>query len=146
MTDLCSICFCSLLQNINYISLTEVLRESFSNLQMAQQSFSLAQSNMNYSHPNVPPSNVTNVNPQPSALPVQTAISVSQQTQTSQVPSQATASLFANRPDQHSPGKAPLTVDQLHITRNLPSTSSAGVNYQVVVKCIVKMLYILLRW
>ncbi|KAG7224026.1 hypothetical protein INR49_015283 [Caranx melampygus] len=121
-----------LVQNINYMSLKEVLRESFSNLQTAQQSSSMAQSN--YSHPNVPSSHVTNFTPQPSVLPVQTAVSVSQQTQAS-VPSsgfnnphfsQATASLFANQPDEQSPGKAPLTVDQLQITRNLPSTSSAG--------------------
>ncbi|XP_022617819.1 protein JBTS17 [Seriola dumerili] len=44
------------LQNINYMSLMEVLGASFSNLQLAQQSSSLAQSNMNSSHPNVPSS------------------------------------------------------------------------------------------
>lgn len=47
-------------QNINYVSLMEVLAASFSNLQLAQQQqqqqySSLAQSNMNFSHPDEPP-------------------------------------------------------------------------------------------
>ncbi|XP_056260195.1 ciliogenesis and planar polarity effector 1 isoform X1 [Seriola aureovittata] len=128
-----------LVQNINYMSLMEVLGASFSNLQLAQQSSSLAQSNMNSSHPNVPSSHVTNFIPEPNPLPVQTAISVSQQTQAS-VPnsgfknphfSQAAACLFADQPAEQSLGKIYPTAGQFQITRNLPSTTSgAGVNYQ----------------
>uniref|UniRef100_A0A3B4XUB5 Uncharacterized protein n=1 Tax=Seriola lalandi dorsalis TaxID=1841481 RepID=A0A3B4XUB5_SERLL len=121
--------------------LMEVLGASFSNLQLAQQSSSLAQSNMNSSHPNVPSSHVTNFIPEPNPLPVQTAISVSQQTQAS-VPnsgfknphfSQAAACLFADQPAEQSLGKIYPTAGQFQITRNLPSTTSgAGVNYQVL--------------
>lgn len=122
------------------MSLMEVLGASFSNLQLAQQSVSLAQSNMNISHPNVPSSYAANIIPQPNALPVQTAISVPPQTQAC-VPnsasnilqsSQAPACMFADQSAIQSPGKT----SQHHTTRNLPSTANgAGVSYQVLLKC-----------
>ncbi|GAA6217096.1 uncharacterized protein C5orf42 homolog [Lates japonicus] len=128
-----------LVQNINYMSLMEVLGASFSNLQLAQQSSALAQSNMNSSHPNVPSSYTTNFITQPNVLPVQTAISAAPQTQAG-VPnsgsnnthfSQAPACMFADQPAVQSSGKTSPTDGQHQITRNLPSTvNSAGVNYQ----------------
>ncbi|XP_044029035.1 ciliogenesis and planar polarity effector 1 isoform X2 [Siniperca chuatsi] len=130
-----------LVQHINYMSLMEVMGASFSNLQLAQQSSSLAQSNMNSSHPNVSSSYATNFIPQPNALPVQTTISVAPQTkacvpssgsnnpQFSQVP----ACMFADQPAIQRSGKTSPTGGQLHTTRNLPSTANgAGVNYQVL--------------
>ncbi|XP_034459066.1 ciliogenesis and planar polarity effector 1 [Hippoglossus hippoglossus] len=72
-----------LVQNINYMSMMEVLGASFSSLELAQQNSSLAQSSMNSSHPNVPSSHVTNFIPQPNVLPVQTSVSVAPQTQAS---------------------------------------------------------------
>lgn len=59
----------------------EVLGASFSNLQLAQQSYSLAQSNGNFSQPNVPASCSVNLFPQPSTLPVQTDIRTAPQRQ-----------------------------------------------------------------
>ncbi|XP_060931057.1 ciliogenesis and planar polarity effector 1 [Limanda limanda] len=72
-----------LVQNINYMSMMEVLGASFSSLELAQQNSSLAQSNMNLSHPNAPASYVTNFIPQRNVLPVQTSVSVEPQTQAS---------------------------------------------------------------
>ncbi|KAF3702035.1 Protein JBTS17 [Channa argus] len=69
-----------LVQNINYMSLMEVLGASFSNLQLAQQSSSLIPSTMSFSHPNVPSSHAASF-PPPNALPLQTTISVTPQTQ-----------------------------------------------------------------
>lgn len=72
-------CFvCPFRQNINYMSLMEVLGASFSNLHLAQQSYSLAQSNVNFSQPNVPASHPA---PQPSTLPVQTYTTTAPQRQ-----------------------------------------------------------------
>lgn len=126
----------------------EVLGASFSNLQLAQQSSALAQSNMNSSHPNVPSSYTTNFITQPNVLPVQTAISAAPQTQAG-VPnsgsknthfSQAPVCMFADQPAVQSSGKTSPTDGQHQITRNLPSTvNSAGVNYQVLAKCILKL-------
>ncbi|XP_042251450.1 ciliogenesis and planar polarity effector 1 isoform X3 [Thunnus maccoyii] len=128
-----------LVQHINYMSLMEVLGESFSNLQLAQQNSTLAQSNMNSSHLNVPSSYPTNFTPQPNALLVQTTISGTPQTQAC-VPrsessnpqfSQAPACMFADQPAIQSSGKPSPTGDQCHSTRNLPSIANgAGVNYQ----------------
>ena len=78
---------CPLLQNINYMSMMEVLGASFSSLELAQQNCTLAQSNMNSSHPNVPSSHVTNFIPQPNVLPVQTSVAAAPQTQASVPPS-----------------------------------------------------------
>lgn len=50
----------------------EVLGASFSNLQLAQQSYSLAQSDGNVCQPNVPATRSANLLIHPSALPVQT--------------------------------------------------------------------------
>lgn len=131
----------------------EVMGASFSNLQLAQQSSSLAQSNMNSSHPNVPSSYATNVIPQPNALPVQTTISAAPQTQAfvpssgSNYPqfSQAAAYVFADQPAMQSSGKASPAGGQHHTTRNLPSTANgAGVNYQVLLKCSVMLSHIVL--
>lgn len=137
-------CFYSLLQHINYMGMMEVLGASFSSLQLAQQSSTLAQSNLNASHPHVPPSHVTNYIPQPNALPDQTTISVAPQTQSTSAsnnpqPSQATACMFADRPALQIAGKTSLTDGHPQITRNLSSAASgAGVNDQVWSKCIVK--------
>ncbi|CAB1447747.1 unnamed protein product [Pleuronectes platessa] len=72
-----------LVQNINYMSMMEVLGASFSSLELAQQNSSLALSNMNSSHPNAQSSSVTHFIPQPNVLPVQTSVSVAPQTQAS---------------------------------------------------------------
>ncbi|XP_019938136.2 ciliogenesis and planar polarity effector 1 [Paralichthys olivaceus] len=119
-----------LVQNINYMNMMEVLGASFSSLQLAQQNSSLAQSNMNPSHPNVPSSYVTNFIPQPNVLPVQTSVSVAPQTQASVPPSgsnyphhsQATACMFADQPAVQSSGKPSRTDGQHQITRNPSST------------------------
>ncbi|XP_034064419.1 ciliogenesis and planar polarity effector 1 isoform X2 [Gymnodraco acuticeps] len=128
-----------LVQHIHYMSLTEVLGVTFSNLQLAQQSSSLAQSNVNFSHPNVPPSYATNAIPQPNALPLQTPISVPPQTQP-HVPSsgsnnlqfsQAPACILAEQPAIQSSGKTSHAGGQNHINGNLPSAANgAGVSYQ----------------
>ncbi|XP_040012827.1 ciliogenesis and planar polarity effector 1 [Xiphias gladius] len=123
-----------LVQHINYMSLMEVLGASFSNLQLAQQSSSLAQSNMNSSHPTVSSSYVTNSIPPPNALPVQTTISVTPQTQAN-VPcsgsnnphfSQAPACMFAEQPAVQSSGKTFPRGGQCQITRKLPSTANGA--------------------
>ncbi|XP_047185530.1 ciliogenesis and planar polarity effector 1 isoform X1 [Scophthalmus maximus] len=128
-----------LVQHINYMGMMEVLGASFSSLQLAQQSSTLAQSNLNASHPHVPPSHVTNYIPQPNALPDQTTISVAPQTQSrlptsasnNPQPSQATACMFADRPALQIAGKTSLTDGHPQITRNLSSAASgAGVNDQ----------------
>ncbi|XP_059214508.1 ciliogenesis and planar polarity effector 1 [Centropristis striata] len=119
-----------LVQNINYMSLMEVLGASFSNLQLAQQSSSLAQSIMSTSHPNVPSSLAANFIPQPNALPVQTTTSVPPQTQ-SHVPSsrsynpqysQAPACMFADQPAIQSSGNQPHTISS--------TAEGAGLSYQ----------------
>lgn len=134
------------------MSLMDVLGASYSNLQLAQQSSSLAQSNMNSSHPNVPSSYATNFISQPNALPVQTTISVAPQTQAcvpssgSNYPqfSQAAAYVFADQPAIQSSGKTS-PAGSHHTTRNLPSTANGpGVNYQVLLKCSVKLSHIVL--
>ncbi|XP_040914910.1 ciliogenesis and planar polarity effector 1 [Toxotes jaculatrix] len=120
-----------LVQNINYMSLMEVLGASFSNLQLAQQSSSLAQSNMDSSHPNVPSSYATSFIPRPNALPVQTTISVPSSGSNNPHFSQATACMFADQPAVQCSGKTFPTDCQHQITRKIPSTASgAGVNYQ----------------
>ncbi|KAK7898647.1 hypothetical protein WMY93_019500 [Mugilogobius chulae] len=58
-----------LVQNINYMSLMEVLGASFSNLQLAQQNASLAQSNLSF-HSNVPWLNVQHAMPPQNAQAV----------------------------------------------------------------------------
>ncbi|KAM8829024.1 ciliogenesis and planar polarity effector 1 [Spinachia spinachia] len=70
-----------LVQHINYMSMTEVLGASFSNLQLAQQSSSLARSQMNTSHPNAPPSHAPNFIPQPNPIAGPTNVSPPPQTQ-----------------------------------------------------------------
>ncbi|KAK5852080.1 hypothetical protein PBY51_023582 [Eleginops maclovinus] len=116
-----------LVQHINYMSLTEVLGATFSNLQLAQrESSSLAQSNITTSHPNVPSSYAI---PQPNALPLQNTLSVPPQTH---VPtsgsnnlqfSPAPACVSAEQPAIQSSGKTSHTGGQNHINENL-----AGVN------------------
>ncbi|XP_062290536.1 ciliogenesis and planar polarity effector 1 [Scomber scombrus] len=128
-----------LVQHINHMSLMEVLGESFSNLQLAQQNSSLAQSNTNPSHPNVPSSCAANFTPRQNALSAQSTISRAPQTQAC-VPcsessntqfSQAPACMFANQPATQSSGNLSPTVDQCQSTRNLPSIANgAVVNYQ----------------
>nr|XP_040053253.1 ciliogenesis and planar polarity effector 1 isoform X3 [Gasterosteus aculeatus aculeatus] len=122
-----------LVQHINYMSLTEVLGASFSNLQLAQQSSSLAQSQMNTSHPDAPSSCAPKFIPQPNPITGQTNISV---------PPQTRASLPNSRFDpQSSPAAAHATVDQSafqssgnisptgsrhHTTRNLPPAANGA--------------------
>ncbi|XP_068609265.1 ciliogenesis and planar polarity effector 1 [Brachionichthys hirsutus] len=128
-----------LVQNINYMSLMEVLGASFSNLQLAQQSFSLAQSNRTSFQPNAPSSATTDSTPQPHALPVQANISVTPQTE-ARVPSseatnapfgQAPAPVFADQPSRQSPERSSPTGSQRRNTRAQSSTTDgAGVNRQ----------------
>ncbi|XP_056287984.1 ciliogenesis and planar polarity effector 1 isoform X2 [Pseudoliparis swirei] len=127
-----------LVQNINYMSLMEVLGASFSNLQLAQQSSSLAQSVMNTSHPNVPSYAPTFI-PQPNPFGVQTTVSLPPQTQAcfpnsrnnNPESSPAPACPLAEQPAFQSSGKTSPTGSQCHTTRNLPSTANgAGVHYQ----------------
>ncbi|XP_032394686.1 ciliogenesis and planar polarity effector 1 isoform X3 [Etheostoma spectabile] len=124
-----------LVQHINYMSLNEVLGASFSNLQLAQQSSSLAQSNMNTSHPDVPSSHATDFIPQPEASPVQTTITVQPQTQACVLDPRSYNPQFSQGPvrmfvDQSS-GKPSPTGGQHHTIRNLPSNANgAGVNCQ----------------
>lgn len=125
------------------MSLTEVLGASFSNLQLAQQSSSLAQSQMNTSHPDAPSSCAPKFIPQPNPITDQTNISV---------PPQTRASLPNSRFDpQSSPAAAHATVDQSafqssgnisptgsrhHTTRNLPpAANGASASHQVWLKC-----------
>ncbi|XP_054468861.1 ciliogenesis and planar polarity effector 1 [Anoplopoma fimbria] len=121
-----------LVQNINYMSLMEVLGASFTNLQLAQQSSSLAQSN-------VPSSNATKFIPQPNPFPVQTTITLPSQTQAclpnsrynNPPSSQAPAGMVADQPALQSSGKTSPTGSQHHTTRNLPSTANgAGASHQ----------------
>lgn len=115
----------------------EVLGASFSNLQLAQQNSSLAQSNMNSSYPNVPPSYAANFFPQPNSLPVQpnqrqayVPSSGSINPQFSQVP----ACMCADQPARHSSGKSHVTGCHHHAI-NLPSTANdADTTYQVLLK------------
>ncbi|XP_008284693.1 uncharacterized protein C5orf42 [Stegastes partitus] len=128
-----------LVQNINYMSLMEVLGASFSNLQLAQQSFSMAQADMNSSHPNVPSSFNTRFIPQPNALPIQTPSSAAPQVEAS-VPnsasnnsqlSQTPACMFAAQPAMQSSAKSSSAGNQYHNNTSLPSNASgAAVNYQ----------------
>lgn len=136
-----------LLQHINYMSLMEVLGASFSNLQLAQQSSSLAQSSINSSHPSVPSSYATNFIPQPNALPVQTTFSVTPQTQAC-VPAPGSSNpqfsqhvcMFADQPAVQSSVKTSPAGGQHHTTRKLlPTANGERVNYQVLIKCHVKL-------
>lgn len=129
------------------MSLMEVLGASFSNLQLAQQSSSLAQSNMNASHPRVLPPDGTNFIPQTDALPVQPSISVTPQThacvQCSELnnnrPSQDSACLFTGQPAIESLVRTDV---QQHTTRNPTSTASgAAGNHQVFVECFIRLCY-----
>lgn len=133
------------------MSLMEVLGASFTNLQLAQQSSSLAQANMNSSHPNVPSSYAANFFPQPSTLPVQPNISVAPQRQAPSSGSnnpqfnQNPACMSVDQPARHSSGKFSPTGCHHHTTVNLPSTANdAAVNYQVLLKCLFKLWQILL--
>ncbi|XP_034403492.1 ciliogenesis and planar polarity effector 1 [Cyclopterus lumpus] len=130
-----------LVQHINYMSLMEVLGASFSNLQLAQQSSSLAQSVMNTSHPNVPSSYAPTFIPQPNPLGVQTSISLPPQTQAclpnsrnnNPQSSEAPVYMRADPPAFQSSGKTSPTGSQRHTTRNQPSTANGagvGVSYQ----------------
>ncbi|XP_068429824.1 ciliogenesis and planar polarity effector 1 isoform X2 [Clinocottus analis] len=128
-----------LVQNINYMSLMEVLGASFSNLQLAQQSSSSAQSVTNTSHPNVPSSFAPTFIPQANPLAVQTTISLPLQTQACLLnsrnhnpqSSQAPACMLAHQPALQSLGITSPTGSQRLTTRNLPSTTNdGGVSYQ----------------
>ncbi|XP_069569860.1 ciliogenesis and planar polarity effector 1 isoform X2 [Brachyistius frenatus] len=127
-----------LVQHINYMSLSEVLGASFSNLQLVQQS-STAQPDMNSSHPPVPSSFITNPIPEPNALPVQTTISVAPQIQAfvsnpgSNNPqfSRTAACTSADQPAVQSSARSCAAAEQHHTNRGRPSNASgAGVNYQ----------------
>ncbi|XP_051794635.1 ciliogenesis and planar polarity effector 1 isoform X2 [Acanthochromis polyacanthus] len=128
-----------LVQNINYMSMMEVLGASFSSLQLAQQSFSLAQSDMNSSHPNVPSSFNTRFIPQPNVVPTQSTMSAAPQVHSS-VPNtgsnnpqlcQNPVSMFAAQPAMPSSAKSSSAGNQYQNNMNLPSSASgAGVNNQ----------------
>uniref|UniRef100_A0A3Q3FV11 Ciliogenesis and planar polarity effector 1 n=1 Tax=Labrus bergylta TaxID=56723 RepID=A0A3Q3FV11_9LABR len=133
--------FSFFLQNINYMSLMEVLGASFSNLQLAQQSSSLAQSNMNSSQLHVPSTNAPSFNPQLNAFPLQTNIPMTPETQGCvQTPaskitqfSQAPACESADQPDLQNSGNTCPASSRCHISMDVASTSNvAGVDYQVL--------------
>ncbi|XP_074546537.1 ciliogenesis and planar polarity effector 1 isoform X2 [Halichoeres trimaculatus] len=111
-----------LVQNINYMNLKEVLGASFSNLQVAQQSSSLAQSQINFTHPGVPSTNAASFN-----LPVtpQAQACAPNPASTNPQISQAPVCTPADQPAVHSAN------NQHHITSNLASVSNgAHANYQ----------------
>ncbi|XP_060918031.1 ciliogenesis and planar polarity effector 1 [Labrus mixtus] len=130
-----------LVQNINYMSLMEVLGASFSNLQLAQQSSSLAQSNMNSSQLHVPSTNAPSFKPQLNAFPLQTNIPMTPETQGCvQTPaskitqfSQAPACESADQPDLQNSGNTYPASSRCHISMDVASTSNvAGVHYQAM--------------
>ncbi|KAM6975927.1 LOW QUALITY PROTEIN: ciliogenesis and planar polarity effector 1 [Tautogolabrus adspersus] len=130
-----------LVQNINYMSLMEVLGASFSNLQLAQQSSSLAQSNMNSSQLHVPSTNAPSFIPQLNAFPLQTNIHMTPQTQGCvQTPAskitqfrQTSACASADQPDIQNSGKTSPASSRCHISKDAASTSNvAGVDYQAM--------------
>ncbi|XP_033503413.2 ciliogenesis and planar polarity effector 1 isoform X1 [Epinephelus lanceolatus] len=115
-----------LVQNINYMSLMEVLGASFSNLQLAQQSSSMAQSNISTSQPHVPSSYVTNFIPQPNAnMPVlsQTQAFVPSSRSNNLQPHQVPACMFTDQTAIQSSGKTSPTGVQHHTTS---TANSAG--------------------
>ncbi|XP_057675157.1 ciliogenesis and planar polarity effector 1 isoform X1 [Corythoichthys intestinalis] len=98
-----------LVQNINYMSLMDVLGVSFSNLQLAQQNSYLSQANVNPSHPPVPPSYMSSVppphNPQPVHGPAVSQLQIHvpdpQPNNTQSIPASAPA--YACQNPRHSP-------------------------------------------
>lgn len=124
----------------------EVLEASFSNLQLAQQSSSLAQSNRNSSLPNVPSSYATNLILQPNALPIQNTFSVAPQTQAC-VPNsgsnnpqfrQVPGCPLTDQPARQSSGKTYQTGGQNHTSTNPPSAADGeDANYQVLLSCLL---------
>ncbi|XP_037341338.2 ciliogenesis and planar polarity effector 1 [Pungitius pungitius] len=118
-----------LVQHINYMSLTEVLGASFSNL--AQQSSSLAQSQMNTSHPNAPSSHAPKFIPQPNPITGQTNISLPLQTQEFLPNSRLNDPQSSQAAAFQSSGNTSPTCTRLHTTRNLPSAANgAGASHQ----------------
>lgn len=124
----------------------EVLGASFSNLQLAQQSSTLAQSNMNSLHPNVPSSYAANFFPQPNTIPVQTNISVPPQNEAcasnlgSNNPQLSQVCMSVEQPVRQSSGMVSPAGCHHRNTSNLPSTTNeAGVNDQLLLKCSVKL-------
>ncbi|KAF3849101.1 hypothetical protein F7725_015598 [Dissostichus mawsoni] len=118
-----------LVQHIHYMSLTEVLGVTFSNLQLAQQSCSLAQSNMNshtlMCHHLMPPMPSLNRMPYPFKPPFQCHL------RPSTCANQAPACILAEQPAIQSSGKTSHAGGQNHINGNLPSAANgAGVSYQ----------------
>lgn len=117
----------------------EVLGASFSNLQLAQQSYTLAQSNVNFSHPRMPSSHPASFYPQPSTVPVQNNISSPHQRQAG-VPQERSGNPVCISADQH-PGQSsgyysPTGCHHHHTSINLQSTANdAGVSHQVWLKC-----------
>lgn len=125
----------------------EVLGASFSNLQLAQQRSTLAQSDMNALYPNVPSSYVANFFPQPqNTIPFQTNISVPPQNQACAPNLGSNNHQFSqvctsvDRPARQSSGIISPAGCHPHNTRNLPSTANeAGVNYLLLLKCSIKL-------
>lgn len=120
------------------MSLMEVLGASFSNLQLAQQSYTLAQSNVNFSHPSMPSSHPASFYPQPSTVPVQNNISSALQRQAC-VPQSVSSNLVcisADQPVGHSSGNhSPTGCHHHHTSITLPSAANdAGVSHQVLPK------------
>ncbi|XP_030005045.1 ciliogenesis and planar polarity effector 1 [Sphaeramia orbicularis] len=114
-----------LVQNINYISLMEVLDTSFSNLQLAQQNSSVAQSNVNPLNSNVTFPYARNFIPQLNSVPVQTNVSVVPQTQTSG-PNSGSEKIHFSQAPPCTHVFQPSTSYQHHTTRNVPPTGSGA--------------------
>lgn len=110
----------------------EVLGASFSNLQLAQQSYSLAQSNSNFLQPNVPASRSDNLFPRPSTLPVQTDMRTAPQSQACipQSGVSANTNMAADQAARHSTENYSSAGN--HTTINPPSAANdAAVSLQV---------------
>ncbi|XP_061589161.1 ciliogenesis and planar polarity effector 1 [Cololabis saira] len=135
-----------LVQHINYMSLSEVLGASFSNVQLPQQNSSVAQADITSSHPNVPSSlsaqfipefNASSIQTIP-ALP-QTLICVPNSRSIEPQFDQTTACKFADQSALRSSDKTSAAADQHFSNPTLPSKSSgAGVNVQEMQPLIIQ--------
>ncbi|XP_061603123.1 LOW QUALITY PROTEIN: ciliogenesis and planar polarity effector 1 [Phyllopteryx taeniolatus] len=119
-----------LVQNINYMSLMDVLGASFSSLQLAQQNSYLAQSNVNPFQPYVPSSYMTNVPPEQNPQPAHTpAVSQSQIHVPNPQPNNprsfpASAPMYAYQTPIHS------TREPDHVSHLPCATNDGGGSYQ----------------
>lgn len=130
-----------LLQHINYMSLGEVLGASFSNLQRAQQSSSVAPPGMSSSQTKMPSSSAKII-PEPNVSPVQNTIAATPQTQESAPKPGSSDSQFhlvtscelADQPVMQNAAQISSGANQYHAKQTIFSRASgAGVSYQVKV-------------